>query len=74
MLVEIGSKMADWRPFCFRIKNAKQCKNMQELPMLCSKYGLVWNTEHFLFSLLHFQYGGQAAILENIQWAISPEP
>jgi hypothetical protein len=46
---------------------------MQELPILCFKYGLVWNAENF-FSLLHFQYGGQAAILETIQCAISPEP
>jgi hypothetical protein len=46
---------------------------IQQSPISCYKYGLVWYTENF-FSLPHFQYGREAVILENIQWVISPEP
>jgi hypothetical protein len=43
---------------------------MQQSQILCCKYGLVWCTETAFFSRSHIF---NAAILENIQWAISPE-
>jgi hypothetical protein len=50
-------------------KIAKQRKNYQFYALITVWCGILKT----FFSLPHFQYGGQAAILENIQWVISPE-
>jgi hypothetical protein len=45
-----------------------------KMGILCCKYDLVWDTENIIVFAPAFFNLNIAAILENIHWAISPEP